>query len=59
MCFEVEYWNKYQKKKEAIAFSKNILYNVVNMVEILNETYDPFGFKLKDWSERFRLNIKL
>ena len=57
MCFEVEYWHKYQQKKEAVAFSKNILYNAVNMIEILNETYDPFGFKLKDWSERFRLNM--
>lgn len=56
MCFEVDYWNNYQKKKDAVELGKNFLVNAITAIEFLNESYDPFGLKLKGWSESVELN---
>ena len=56
MLFEVNYWRNYQKKKDAVNIGKNFMINAITALEFLNESYDPFGFKLKGWSEQMDLN---
>lgn len=56
MCFEVNYWNNFQKKKDAVELGKNFMVNAITALEFLNESYDPFGLKLKGWSESVELN---
>lgn len=56
MVFEVQYWNSYQKKKDAIEIGKNFMINAITALEFMNENYDPFGLKLKGWSEQVELN---
>jgi hypothetical protein len=56
MCFEVKYWNDYQSKKDGVELGKGFLVNAVTALEFMNESYDPFGLKLKGWSEQMELN---
>ena len=56
MVFEVQYWNSYQKKKDAVEIGKNFMINAITALEFMNESYDPFGLKLKGWSEQVELN---
>ena len=56
MCFEVDYWTNHQKKKDAVELGKSFLVNSISALEFLNESYDPFGLKLKGWSESVELN---
>jgi|SaaInlStandDraft_5_1057022.scaffolds.fasta_scaffold02730_2 hypothetical protein len=56
MCFEVEYWNNYQSKRDGVELGKNFMVNAVTALEFMNEGYDPFGLKLKGWSEQMELN---
>jgi len=56
MAFEVQYWNTHQKKKDAVEIGKNFMINAVTALEFMNESYDPFGLKLKGWSEQLELN---
>jgi hypothetical protein len=56
MCFEVKYWNDYQNKKDGVELGKGFLVNAVTALEFMNESYDPFGLKLKGWSEQMELN---
>ena len=56
MAFEVQYWNAHQKKKDAVEIGKNFMINAVTALEFMNESYDPFGLKLKGWSEQLELN---
>merc|ERR1712196_613574 len=57
MCFEVQYWANYQKKKDAINLGKNFMMNAVTALEFMNERYDPFGFKLKGWSDQMQIGL--
>ncbi len=56
MVFEVQYWTSYQKKKDAVEIGKNFMINAIYALEFMNESYDPFGLKLKGWSEQLELN---
>lgn len=56
MCFEVKYWNDYQGRKDGVELGKGFLVNAVTALEFMNESYDPFGLKLKGWSEQMELN---
>lgn len=56
MCFEVKYWNDFQNKKDGVELGKGFLVNAVTALEFMNESYDPFGLKLKGWSEQMELN---
>ncbi|AEQ60635.1 hypothetical protein [Acanthamoeba polyphaga mimivirus] len=51
---EAEYQMQKDKrsKKTQVQFYKQILLNIVCGAEYLNETYDPFKIKLKDWSKQ-------
>ena len=40
-----------RNKEVQVKFYKQVLLNIVCGVEFLNEKYDPFEFKLKDWSK--------
>ena len=44
-------------KNNKIKWYKGILLNGVFGIEFLNETYDPFSFKLKDWSKHVAMNV--
>tara|TARA_B110000208_G_scaffold12077_2_gene14908 strand:- start:2281 stop:3525 length:1245 start_codon:yes stop_codon:yes gene_type:complete len=56
MCFEINYWTNYQKRKDGITLSKSFLMNTITGLEFLNDRYDPFGFKLNGWSEQIKIN---
>ena len=56
MCFEVKYWSDFQNKKDGVELGKGFLVNAVTALEFMNESYDPFGLKLKGWSEQMELN---
>lgn len=58
MCFEVQYWTNFQKKKDAINLGKNFMMNAVTALEFMNERYDPFSLKLKGWSDQMQIGIE-
>lgn len=39
-------------KSNQVRFYKNVLINIVCGIEFLNDKYDPFSFKLRDWSKQ-------
>ena len=51
---EEEYKSNRDKrhKNNQIKFYQRVLLNVIAGVEFLNDKYDPFSFKLKDWSKQ-------
>jgi hypothetical protein len=55
MCFEVQYWTNFQKKKDAVNLGKNFMMNAITALEFMNERYDPFGLKLKGWSDQMQI----
>jgi hypothetical protein len=57
MCFEVQYWTNFQKKKDAVNLGKNFMMNAVTALEFMNERYDPFGLKLKGWSDQMQIGM--
>jgi hypothetical protein len=50
---EEEYTIQYERrnKNNQVKFYKQMLLNIICGVEFLNDKYDPFEFKLKDWSK--------
>lgn len=57
MCFEVKYWTNFQKKKDAVNLGKGFMMNAVTALEFMNERYDPFGLKLKGWSDQMQIGL--
>ena len=55
MCFEIEHWTKYQKKKDGVELGKSFLMNAITAMEFLNDRYDPFGVNLTGWSEHVKV----
>jgi hypothetical protein len=55
MCFEVDFWNKHQKKKNGIQIGKSFMLNGIQGIEFLNEKYDPFGARLKGWHDHTQI----
>ena len=58
MCFEVKYWSNFQKKKDAVNLGKNFMMNAITAIEFMNERYDPFGLKLKGWSDQMQIGLE-
>lgn len=58
MCFEVKYWTNYKKKKDAVNLGKGFMMNAVTALEFMNERYDPFGLKLKGWSDQMQIGLE-
>jgi len=48
---EITLQRERRNKKNQVKFYKNTLLTIVCGVEFLNEKYDPFAFKLRDWSK--------
>lgn len=44
-------------KKQAVRLYKGFMINGIQAIEFLNETYNPFDFHLKGWSEHITLSI--
>lgn len=57
MQAEYDMLRERRNKQNQVKFYKQILLNVVCGVEFLNEKYDPFEFKLKDWSKQIALDM--
>jgi hypothetical protein len=57
MCFEIKFWTDIQIKNDAVNLSKNMMVNGITLLEFFNERYDPFGFKLKGWSDHVKVGI--
>ena len=43
---------------DAVNIGKNFMMNAVTAIEFMNERYDPFGFKLKGWSDQMQLGLE-
>lgn len=44
-------------KANQVKFYKNMLINIISGVEFLNDRYNPFEFKLKDWSRQVATDV--
>ena len=55
MCFEIDHWTKFQKKKDGVELGKSFLMNAITAMEFLNDRYDPFGVNLNGWSEHVKV----
>ena len=55
MCFEVDFWRKYQKKKQGVHMGKGWMMKGVQAIEFLNKRYDPFGLKLEGWHDHMQM----
>lgn len=53
---ELKYQSDIQSKKDGIQLCKSIMCNAITGIEFLNDKYDPFGFKLKGWSDQVKMN---
>lgn len=49
--------NQDQLRAQTVKQYKSILLNIVCCIEFLNDKYDPFGFKLKDWSRNVAASL--
>lgn len=54
---EYEILKSIQTKKNAVKLYSGFLLNSVQAMEFLNESYNPFDFQLKGWSEYFNAGI--
>lgn len=54
---EYEILRSIQNKRNAVKLYRGFLLNSIQAVEFLNETYNPFDFHLKGWSEFFNAGI--
>jgi hypothetical protein len=53
---ELKYHTDIEVKKNGIELAKSFLCNGITLFEMANEKYDPFGFKLKGWSNKVKMN---
>jgi hypothetical protein len=53
---EIKFHTDIQSKKDGIQLCKSFMCNAVTGLEYFNTTYDPFGFKLKGWSDQVKMN---
>ena len=54
---EYEFQKERRNKANQVKLYKNILLNIICGIEFLNEKYDPFAFKLKDWSKTIAMDM--
>lgn len=57
MAYEHELHTGMRKKTNTIRWMSNLMLNLCWGVEMANEHFDPFGFKLKDWSDQVKEDI--
>jgi hypothetical protein len=53
---ELKYHTDIQTKKNGVQLAKSFMCNAITGLEFLNERYDPFGVKLKGWSDQVKMN---
>lgn len=53
---ELKYHSDIQSRKNGVQLAKSFMCNAITGIEFLNERYDPFGFKLKGWSDQVKMN---
>lgn len=54
---ELKMHKERKHKANQIHFYKGVFINITTGIEFLNERYDPFDFKLKDWSKQIATDI--
>jgi hypothetical protein len=54
---EIKMHRERRNKHNQVKFYKQILLNVVCGAEFLNDKYNPFEFKLKDWSRQIAMDL--
>ena len=54
---EYEVLRSLQMKKNAIGLYRGFMMNAVQALEYINESYNPFDFQLRGWSEHLSLGI--
>ena len=57
MEYEYDLLRSFASKRNGVKLYKNILLNVTSVIEFLNDTYDPFNFKLSGWSEHLSVEV--
>src|SRR3984885_14603272 len=54
---EIKMHKERRHKSNQVKFYKGMLINIVSGIEFMNEKYDPFEFKLKDWSKQIAMDV--
>jgi hypothetical protein len=57
MKFEYDLHYSIRSKKNSINWMTNMMMNCVYGIEMMNDRYNPFDFKLKGWSEQMNSDI--
>jgi len=57
MEMEIRYQTETENKKQGVDLAKNFLCYTVNVLEFMNEKFDPFGLQLRGWCDRIKMNI--
>ena len=57
MEYEYEKLNRQKKIQNSIVLQQNLLISGISFIEMMNDKYDPFGLRLKGWSENVHDNI--
>lgn len=57
MEYEYGLLKSFADKRYGVYLYKQFILNVITMVELMNNKYDPFDFKLKGWSDHMNMNI--
>ena len=57
MKYEYELHRSIRDKHNGVKWLSNMMLNIVYGVELANEKFDPFNFKLKGWSEQMNEDI--
>ena len=53
---ELKYHSDIQSKKNGVQLAKSFMCNAITGLEYMNDQYDPFGIKLKGWSDQVKMN---
>ena len=57
MEYEFEKLNRQKKIQNSVVLQQNLLISGISFIEMMNDKYDPFGLRLKGWSENVHDNI--
>jgi len=53
---EIKFHTAIESKKDGVKLCKSFMCNAITGLEYFNTAYDPFGFKLKGWSDQIKMN---
>lgn len=57
MEYEYDLLKSFADKRNGVKLYKNIILNACNVIEFLNDKYDPFNFQLSGWSKHMDIEV--